>query len=64
VLVSKKPAGYSSVIVPPLNNAVAAVNVTVASDPVFPATRSLGDITNDTPDTCPPIAPDATPTLA
>ena len=30
VLVSKKPDGYSSVIKPPLNNAVAAVNVSVA----------------------------------
>ena len=61
---SKKPDGYSSVIKPPLDNAVAAVNASVAFDPVFPATRSLGDITKDTPDTCPPIAPDATPTLA
>ena len=61
---SKKPDGYSSVIKPPLDNAVAAVNVSVALHPVFPATRSLGDITKDTPDTCPPIAPDATPTLA
>ena len=61
---SKKPDGYSSVIKPPLDNAVAALNASVAFDPVFPATRSLGDITKDTPDTCPPIAPDATPTLA
>ena len=30
VLVSKKPEGYSSVIKPPLSNAVAAVNVSVA----------------------------------
>ena len=30
VLVSKKPDGYSSVIKPPLNSAVAAVNVSVA----------------------------------
>ncbi len=30
VLVSKKPEGYSSVIKPPLSNAVAAVNVRVA----------------------------------
>ena len=30
LLVSKKPDGYSSVIKPPLNNAVAAVNVSVA----------------------------------
>ena len=49
VLVSKKPEGYSSVIKPPLSNAVAAVNVSVAWDPVFPATRSLDDITKDTP---------------
>ena len=28
--VSKKPDGYSSVIKPPLNSAVAAVNVSVA----------------------------------
>ncbi len=30
LLKSKKPEGYSSVIKPPLNNAVAAVNVSVA----------------------------------
>jgi hypothetical protein len=30
VLVSKKPDGYSSVIKPPLDSAVAAVNVSVA----------------------------------
>jgi hypothetical protein len=30
LLVSKKPDGYSSVIKPPLDNAVAAVNVSVA----------------------------------
>ena len=61
VLVSKKPDGYSSVIKPPLDNAVAALNASVAFDPVFPATRSLGDITKDTPDTCPPITPEDTP---
>ena len=62
-VLAKKPDGYVSVMVLPMESAPPAVvvNENVAAAGVFPATRSVAAIVNKVPPNSPPITPELTP---
>ena len=62
-VLEKKPAGYVSVILPPISSLPPAVvvNENVAAADVLPATRSEAAIANEGSVACPPITPELTP---